>query len=282
MPALLTIPKPLALSASGLALPGAKLYAYQTGTSTPQDTYQDLQLNTAHANPVVADSAGFFSPIYLDPSLPHYRLKLTTSADVQVWQVDDVPSNQNTAQSITLYSTQPKIIFDESDVADSKVRVTVSGGLFLIQFVNAAESSSNDILSVTRGASLAIDSASFLGWAIENDTFSGELTGCTASVPISVEFSRERTLCALRGAASGTSNTTAMTLTGLPIGCRPANNAIVPCMLLDNGAAKGGWALVQTSGTVIFGVGIDNNASGFTGSGTKGLNTGWNLVYPLI
>jgi hypothetical protein len=281
VPSLFVVPKQFALSASGGALPGAKLYAYQTGTSTPQNTYQDIGLITAHANPVVADAAGFFPPIYLDPSLPHYRLTLTTSADVQVWQLDDIPSNQNTAQAITLYSTQPKIVFDESDVADSAVRITVSGGEFLIQFVTAGESLTNNILRVSR-TGLAINDASFLGWDIENDTFTGALTGCTASVPIAVEFSRERTLCALRGAASGTSNTTAMSLTGLPIGCRPANNVIAPCMLLDNGAAKGGWALIQTSGTIVFGIGIDNNASGFTGSGTKGLNTGWNLVYPLI
>ncbi len=73
---------------------GSKLFFYQTGSSTPQNTYQDIDLTTAHANPVVADSAGYFAPIYLDPSLPDYRVTLTDSAGtIQTgYPVDDVPA----------------------------------------------------------------------------------------------------------------------------------------------------------------------------------------------
>lgn len=281
MTQIFTLPGQKPLSTAGAPMAGCKLAFYRSATSTPQNTYQDSALVTPHANPVVADAAGLFDPIYLDPSLPSYRAVLLTSADVVLETWDDIPSNQNVSQTLSLYSAFPNILFNESDVADSKVRICVTGGQFVIQLVNPAEASTNDILNVTRDG-LNLSDTTFLGWAIENDTFEGALTGCTASVPISVEYSLERTLCMLRSAASGTSNSTAMTLTGLPINCRPANNVIVPCMLLDNGVAKGGWALVATSGTITFGIGIDNNASGFTGSGTKGVNTGWVLVYPLI
>lgn len=74
--------------------PGAKLHFYATGSSTPQNTYQDSDLTTPHANPVVANSAGYFDPIYLDPSLPDYRVDLTDSADVQQsgYPLDDIPA----------------------------------------------------------------------------------------------------------------------------------------------------------------------------------------------
>lgn len=73
---------------------GAKLNFYISGTSTRQNTYQDIDLTTAHANPVVANASGYFAPIYLDPSLPNYRVTLTDSSDVvqSGYPVDDVPA----------------------------------------------------------------------------------------------------------------------------------------------------------------------------------------------
>lgn len=77
------------------ATAAARLYFYQTGTTTPQNTYQDADLGTAHANPVEADSAGNFPPIFLDPTLPDYRVTLTNSSDViqSGYPVDDVSAN---------------------------------------------------------------------------------------------------------------------------------------------------------------------------------------------
>jgi Pectate lyase superfamily protein len=75
------IPKPLSISSNLTLQAGAKLYFFENATSTPQDTYQDAGLATPHANPVVADAAGKFAPIYLNPSLI-YRVTLTDSADV--------------------------------------------------------------------------------------------------------------------------------------------------------------------------------------------------------
>lgn len=75
---------------SAYSTAGAKLYFYATGTSTPQNTYQDADLTTPHANPVVADSAGQFAQIFLDPSLPDYRVVKKTSADVTTDTWDDV------------------------------------------------------------------------------------------------------------------------------------------------------------------------------------------------
>jgi hypothetical protein len=65
---------------------------FRTGTSTEQDTYSDSTLDTANANPVVLNSAGrSATAIYGNPASGFdYRVRLATSADVQIWQYNDV------------------------------------------------------------------------------------------------------------------------------------------------------------------------------------------------
>lgn len=77
-----------ALDSNGDPLSGAKLYFYQSGTTTALDTYSDTDLTTANANPVVADSAGRFGDIFLQAQ--DYNVVLKTSADVTVWSADPV------------------------------------------------------------------------------------------------------------------------------------------------------------------------------------------------
>ena len=76
------------LDGNGDPYSGAKLYLYETGTSTPLDTYSDSSLSTANANPVVADATGRFSDIFLKTQ--DYRVVLKTSADVTIWTADPV------------------------------------------------------------------------------------------------------------------------------------------------------------------------------------------------
>lgn len=76
----------------GAVVPSGRLYFYRTGTSTAQDTYSDSTLQTANDNPVVLNSEGYLdTKVYGDPASGYdYRVKLTDSAAVQIWQVDDV------------------------------------------------------------------------------------------------------------------------------------------------------------------------------------------------
>lgn len=69
-----------AFSSNGAIVGGAKLYTRLSGTSTPTATYSDSALSTAHANPIVANSAGVFPAIYVDPDI-NYRLILTDGTD---------------------------------------------------------------------------------------------------------------------------------------------------------------------------------------------------------
>lgn len=76
-----------ATDANNAVLPGAKWYFYASGGTTPAAIYTTSALNVAHTNPVVADSAGLFAPIYLDPAVS-YRATLKTAAGVTVQDVD--------------------------------------------------------------------------------------------------------------------------------------------------------------------------------------------------
>lgn len=55
-----------ALDANGLVVPGAQIYFYAHGTSTPQPVYSTSALSVELPNPVVADASGKWPSIYLD------------------------------------------------------------------------------------------------------------------------------------------------------------------------------------------------------------------------
>jgi hypothetical protein len=74
------LPYQRAYDNNGNVLPGAKLIFTDTGTSTPKNTYSDIALTIANANPVEADSQGQFGPIFLEAG--EYRVELTDANDV--------------------------------------------------------------------------------------------------------------------------------------------------------------------------------------------------------
>ncbi|MCP4410189.1 MAG: hypothetical protein GY807_21090 [Gammaproteobacteria bacterium] len=100
-----------ATDANGAILSGAKMRFDEAGTTTKLDTYTDEALSIAHANPVVADSGGFFATIYVGPD--EYKATLLTSADVEVWDssiddlsvIDPVTASAVTSETITSNDT---------------------------------------------------------------------------------------------------------------------------------------------------------------------------------
>lgn len=107
-----TPPKLQFFDANGDPLVGGKLYSYAAGTTTPLATYTDSTGGVANTNPVVLDSRGEAS-VWLAASL--YKLKLTTSTDVEVWTVD----NLNGADQATL------------------AQLAASGGAALVGFIQS-------------------------------------------------------------------------------------------------------------------------------------------------
>jgi microcystin-dependent protein len=97
MPNRLLLPRPQAVAADGRPLAGAKLYTYTTGTSTPKSVYTTAALNVAHANPVVADSAGRWPSMFL--AADEYRIVLKDADDVTIFTDDNVTGLEAAAGS---------------------------------------------------------------------------------------------------------------------------------------------------------------------------------------
>ena len=108
---LFTTPQAVRIDSTGTPYAGAKANFYETGTTTPADTYEDAALNTAHSNPVVADSAGQFPAIYLDPDVS-YRCIITESDDTQIDDIDPVWLPVKAA-NVTFADAQGYWVFDD-------------------------------------------------------------------------------------------------------------------------------------------------------------------------
>jgi hypothetical protein len=87
MSQLFHLPQAVRVDSTGAPYGGAKANFYLTGTTTRTNTYTNNARTIAHANPVVADSAGQFPPIYLDPAIT-YRCVITESDDTQLDDTD--------------------------------------------------------------------------------------------------------------------------------------------------------------------------------------------------
>jgi hypothetical protein len=85
---LLPEPRIQFLDLNGNPVAAGRVGTFISGTSTLQAAYTDSTGATAHANPIILDSAGR-QEIWLEDGLT-YRIRLATTADVQIWQVDGV------------------------------------------------------------------------------------------------------------------------------------------------------------------------------------------------
>lgn len=128
---------------------------------------------------------------------------------------------------------------------------------------------------------------------ISQGSFTGTLVGCTTSPTVSVFYQRVGKLVHLwvTGAVSGTSNSVAFSMTGLPVAIRPTSGVqtlVTASGFRDNtnGPYIGAVFLTNTD-TLIFamstvsGAKVTADASGWTGSGTKGLDNSWSCTYSI-
>lgn len=109
MSSLFNLPWQQAFDGSGNTLAGAKLYFYTAGTSTPQNAYADIGLGVPLSNPVVANGAGRFVPIYLDDTA--YKVALYDANDNLIWTADNVYAQSIDADaSVALAAIRATII----------------------------------------------------------------------------------------------------------------------------------------------------------------------------
>lgn len=88
----------------GRTMPYASYDFYETNTYNRKDTYSDIGLTSVNPNPVIADGAGKFPPIYLDDKNA-YRVVFSefSRPDVysQVWEQDGVTSGLDVSSGVT-------------------------------------------------------------------------------------------------------------------------------------------------------------------------------------
>ncbi len=92
MSRLFFIPQAVRINSAGAPFAAAEANFYLTTTTTRTDTYTDNALQTPHANPVVADSAGQFAAIYLKPSITYRCIITEASAGATIDDIDPIHS----------------------------------------------------------------------------------------------------------------------------------------------------------------------------------------------
>jgi hypothetical protein len=125
-----TPPKLQFFSSSGVPLSGGKLYSYAAGTTTPLATYTSSSGGTANTNPVILDSRGEANVWFNAVS---YKLKLTSSTDVEIWTVDNLNGpDQTTLASLAASSGSSLVGYTQggagavATTVQAKLRQTVS------------------------------------------------------------------------------------------------------------------------------------------------------------
>lgn len=109
--------------ANGNPLAGAKIYTYETGTTTPLTTYTTSALSVANANPIVADAAGRFGPIYTNGAVA-VKCVITTAADVTVDTLDPAPFAYDSQSGADQISHTPNALLTSDTVQGALDQVT--------------------------------------------------------------------------------------------------------------------------------------------------------------
>jgi len=113
-------------TSNGVPLAGGKLFTYSAGTTTPRATFTSSSGGTAHANPIILDSAGRVpSEVWLTASAA-YKFTLKTAVDVEIWTKDDI-SGIATAADLDGYVTKAELASTASGEGGDLVGLTDGG-----------------------------------------------------------------------------------------------------------------------------------------------------------
>ena len=132
--ALVPNPKFTSMDSNGDPRVGAKLYTYETGTTTPKTTWTSSTKGASNTNPIILDSNGE-ADVWIDSTDGAYRFKLTDSNDVTLWTKDGIKS-----------SDRIEMVDDDGD---TKIQVEESTDDDTIRFDCAGV---NNVLTLTASA----------------------------------------------------------------------------------------------------------------------------------
>lgn len=160
-------------SDSGRILPGAQLFFYVNGTTTPQATYEDAAFTVVNPNPVICGTNGRVPDIFMPDNLV-YSITLTDTNGVQIDQADDITGSDSQVSSEDVIAaltanTDPVVINGSSATINANTTVngnqTITGTLG----VTGALTASGGVDGVLGGVTPAAVSAT-------TGNFSGRIT----------------------------------------------------------------------------------------------------------
>jgi hypothetical protein len=103
---------------------GAKLFFFESNTSTPKDTFSDEALSIANANPVISDSRGLFPDIFLEEG--KYKVQLTDKNDEQAQPDADPVEGLTLSDIIKISSTS--VVLDIPTLSAAITSTTLVNG----------------------------------------------------------------------------------------------------------------------------------------------------------
>jgi hypothetical protein len=201
-----------------------------------------------------------------------------STPDIQVLRASDGTANAVAAgPNIILESTTPTFYATSLQNSGGQTELwQYNGGWHQVLYVDT----SNIVHFNASGAA-----GSGAAGSVQSGTFTGTLTGCTTAPTATFHYTIAGNICTISMAnganLTGTSNSTSMTITGMPAVCEPATQTpILPCVVEDNGllilaAAEinPGLGTIILLGANVNGTKIQYTNTGFTASGTKGINS---------
>ena len=134
----------------GIIGAGYKLEFFETGTSTPKDTYSDVGLTVPNTNPVIADSSGRFPQIFVE-SLADYKAILKDEIDNVIWTSDPVDPkvfslNDFDPRPASFWGTTAGTNTEYTLNANPPISENKNTHIFLVQFhITCGDSPSLDI-----------------------------------------------------------------------------------------------------------------------------------------
>lgn len=178
-----------------------------------------------------------------------------------------------TIEGITLKQGQERTL-----VFDDALTLTESASLLILP-----TSAGGNILTVAGDTAIFRGEASGIVRCIQyqsetHGSYTGTLTGLTTTPTVSILYKKIGKIVFLENLTDqgGTSNTTALTITGAPAAIRPASDSgSAATAVLNNGTQEMGTMEMNSSGVLTFGRG---SAAAFTNSGLKGVY-GFTLFY---
>jgi hypothetical protein len=297
---------------NGRPLVGGKLFTYQAGTNTKLATYTDASGLSQNTNPVILDYRGECN-LWIPPNVPYkYVLAPATDTDPPtnpIWSVDDVVSSQlvtlyggldtGTANAYVLDFTANFTAYQDGIVIYWIPANTNTGastlnvnGLGPVDILNQnsdplapSQIIAGQVITVMylAGAFLLISSG--IAASVSAGTFTPSWSGFSAAPTGNMSWQITGRMAILEWlGTTGTSNADFMTIDNLPMNLRPTTRSLAgmsPTVVINNGANMLGSVGHGALGVLQFNLGTTPSGTGFTTSGTKGLDTGWTWTYLL-